>query len=171
MIFQDNDIPKEPAGLKKLSLSVNKALQAKLSRFLSHFVSSVFLIFFNWLLQSHNVAYSRAHLITYEHNAYKVKQTNSKMFTSLGSSDLKTSFKMKLLILFLLQVVVVLCQDKPAPIPNPDEQTWCLIGNVAVPPPYPWPICFKPNEIYACGFGEARCDGLGYCGTPPCHWR
>lgn len=51
-----------------------------------------------------------------------------------------------------------------------DEESWCFIGTVAHPPPKPI-ACLNSKEIFVCAYGEARCDGLGYCGTPPCTWR
>lgn len=85
---------------------------------------------------------------------------------------------MKVLIIFLCTFLVVFSQGTgqlqpdtaPTAVlrPNPnaviDEPTFCLIGNVATLPPKPL-ACANPNEIFACGYGEARCDGLGFCGT------
>lgn len=51
-----------------------------------------------------------------------------------------------------------------------DDQAWCFIGTVALPPKDHLE-CRRPNEIFACAHGEARCDGLGYCGTGICAWR
>jgi hypothetical protein len=45
-----------------------------------------------------------------------------------------------------------------------DEPTFCLLGNVATLPSRSL-VCSNPNEVFACGYGEARCDGLGFCGT------
>lgn len=78
---------------------------------------------------------------------------------------------MKILILFIIQFLLVVSQDEKMAIESsPDEIAWCMIGTIANVPPKPI-ACKDVNEIYACAFGEARCDGLGYCGTPPCHWR
>jgi len=91
---------------------------------------------------------------------------------------------MKVLILLILHIVFAASQEdvltekvepvsRPAPVFPIEEapQSFCLIGTIALPPVHPKPACFNPNEIYACAFAEARCDGLGFCGTPPCHWR
>lgn len=101
---------------------------------------------------------------------------------------------MKILILLLIQALLVVAQDGdqapvpaaeekreamplpeeriPDPGPDPDSEatSFCMIGTVATLPPKPY-ACKDANEVYACAYGEARCDGLGYCGTPPCHWR
>lgn len=50
------------------------------------------------------------------------------------------------------------------------EAQFCIIGTIALPPWRPH-ICFNPNEVYACAYGEARCDGHMFCATQPCHWR
>jgi hypothetical protein len=91
---------------------------------------------------------------------------------------------MKVFIFFIVNILLVSCQDSVVPVAAPaaapqavpvrqvplDEATWCFIGTVATLPPKPVK-CLKPNEIFACAYGEARCDGFGYCGTPPCTWR
>lgn len=94
--------------------------------------------------------------------------------------------KMKILILFTIQFLLVLSQDAKAVVEKIavvqekavveekaeiiEEATWCFIGTVATYPPRPV-NCLKANEVFACAYGEARCDGFGYCGTPPCTWR
>jgi hypothetical protein len=80
---------------------------------------------------------------------------------------------MKLLIFLFLQIYLAAGQAVPNVAADvvPDA-SFCLIGTVATLPPKPWPVaCLNPNEVFACAYGEARCDGLGYCGTPPCTWR
>lgn len=81
---------------------------------------------------------------------------------------------MKILILFLIQVLLVLSQDVKVAVEEKaeiiTEATWCFIGTVATYPPRPVK-CLKANEIFACAYGEANCAGFGYCGTPPCTWR
>lgn len=93
--------------------------------------------------------------------------------------------RMKLLVFLLTHVALIASQKAAEVLPAAEtviqpiveesqripESSWCIIGTIAVPPPPPPYACFTPNEIYACAFGEARCDGLGFCGTPPCHWR
>lgn len=72
---------------------------------------------------------------------------------------------MKIFFLLMLQVLIVVSQNEELA-----DATWCFIGNVATLPPKPI-ACASPTEVYACGYGEARCDNFGYCGTPPCTWR
>ncbi|CRK93178.1 CLUMA_CG006722, isoform A [Clunio marinus] len=76
---------------------------------------------------------------------------------------------MKLLIFFLLQVFTVSFTKEVVESENQGGKA-CYIGPIAYPPPEP-KECFDENEIFTCAFGELRCDGLGYCGTPPCTWR
>lgn len=91
---------------------------------------------------------------------------------------------MKVLAFLFANIFLVLCQEQKAvPLTDQvvpgqaplirkpiDEATWCLIGTVATLPPKPLK-CLNQYEIFACAYGEARCDGFGYCGTPPCTWR
>lgn len=82
---------------------------------------------------------------------------------------------MKILIFLLLTIISISSgQDGTAVIQDgtvqdPVEQAFCMIGTIALPPPVG--IRCQANEVFACAFGELRCDGRGYCGTPPCHWR
>lgn len=69
----------------------------------------------------------------------------------------------------MIQVLLVVAQDDATRAALPEAQ-WCFIGVVATYPPRPHG-CTGPNEIYGCAFGEARCDGHGFCGTPPCIWQ
>jgi hypothetical protein len=74
---------------------------------------------------------------------------------------------MKVLIFLLVEVFVATCQQAIPPVvvqPVLEEATWCMIRTVATLPPKPI-VCTNPNEIFACGYGEARCDGFGFCGT------
>lgn len=73
---------------------------------------------------------------------------------------------MKFLVFLVLQVVVVCCQEKTIKM-----EASCLTGTAARPPKEPHLNYSKANVEFACAYGEARCDGLLYCGTPPCHWR
>jgi hypothetical protein len=85
---------------------------------------------------------------------------------------------MKVLIFFIVNILLVYCQldadviRRAAALAASLAQgpTWCIIGTIATVPPNPV-SCVNLNEIFACAYGEARCDGLGYCGTPPCTWR
>lgn len=49
----------------------------------------------------------------------------------------------------------------------------CRVGLVAYLPEVVKPptVCADPYEIYTCNYGEGRCDGRLFCGTPPCTWR
>lgn len=73
---------------------------------------------------------------------------------------------MKIIVSILLYVALAEGQG----IVESDEATYCLIGSIAYLPPKPIK-CIKPNEVYACGYGEANCNNWGYCGVPPCRWR
>jgi hypothetical protein len=85
---------------------------------------------------------------------------------------------MKVFIFFILNISLVYCQfdldqdaiRRAAELAAAQGPTWCIIGTIATVPPNPV-SCLNQNEIFACAYGEARCDGFGYCGTPPCTWR
>lgn len=88
-------------------------------------------------------------------------------FKVLKASYIQTTTqeKMKFTLLISLQIMVVFGEQQVRLISE------CLTGVAAELPNDPKPItCLKPNEVYVCAYGEARCDGLLYCGTPPCHW-
>lgn len=83
---------------------------------------------------------------------------------------------MKILSFLLITIIsITSAQDGTAiqdgnAIQDTFEQAFCMIGTIALPPPVGI-RCQNLNEVFACAFGEVRCDGRGYCGTPPCHWR
>lgn len=91
---------------------------------------------------------------------------------------------MKFLILIIVQVALALDPSEAADVKAAAPLTiprialtpavangFCVVGTVVLPPVDPKPLLCPTNEVYGCAYGELRCDGRLFCGTPPCYWK